>query len=327
MNTSPIISVVMPTYNRADLLRDTLQSFAAQTMDVDDYEVVVIDDGSTDDTAGVCKNFSSKMRVKYFRMGHVGTASVKNLGIFACSGVLILFFDDDDTASEDLLWEHVRAHQSHPQEHIAILGYTAWAPSLPVSEVMHYLTDIGQYLFSYRNLHDGQLLDFHHFWTGRISCKRKFLARNHVFDQSLDVYEDVELGYRLSLHGLQILFHRNAVSHMNRPLTYDMFCRRCEGQGTSLWRLSRLHADPVIQEYCGVEGVEGRWQDVRDMLDGNVRRVHELQQDLLTITDDVSRELVLDELHNLYRETFDAFRVKGIWEATRQHVPDATTVG
>lgn len=313
--TAPIISVVIPTFNREGLLREALESFARQRMPKATFEVIVVDNGSTDGTEAVCSALSSQLQLRYVRLGPVGTAAAKNMGIFMSTGVLTLFFDDDDIAEPDLLWEHVLAHQKHPQEYVAVLGYTTWAPSLHVSELMHYLTDVGQHLFAYQSLHDGEFLEFDHFWTGRISCKRAFLTSNGVFNQDLVVYEDVELGYRLSRVGLKILFQRSAVSYMNRAITYDMFCRRCEGQGRALWTLSQVHADPLIQRYCDVAEIERRWHKAGVDLDDKVRRVHELQGSLVTLeaVEDIVR--AQDELHNLYRATFGAFKIKGAYEA------------
>ena len=95
----------------------------------------------------------------------------------------MLFFDDDDLADPGLLQAHVEAHRAHPEENFAVLGYTTWAPELEVTPLMEYVTEIGQHLFSYKNLEDGQMLDYTYFWGGRSVVQALFLAQHGSFDQ------------------------------------------------------------------------------------------------------------------------------------------------
>lgn len=315
INALPVISVVIPTFNRASLLYACLESLQHQSLPLDQYEVVVVDDGSADETREVCSSFPTQFQIRYLPIRHAGTSAGKNLGIFSSRGPVTLLFDDDDIAERTLLQTHVQSHQRHPEEEVAILGYTTWAPHLAVTEVMHYVMDVGQFLFSYGKLKDGQVLDFTHFWTGRISCKRTFLAKRGVFNQLIQpAYEDIELGYRLSLHGLKIHFNRAAVSYMNRPLTYDAFCRRCEVQGASQRLVRQFHSDPILDQHVRVLGAEEAWEGLRHTLSQKVRRVRELEV-VLPGADDSGRDMIRAELHQLYRETFVAYRIKGYAEA------------
>jgi O-antigen biosynthesis protein len=248
---SPAISVIIPTFNRAAMLADTLESFAAQSIPKNRYEVVVVDDGSKDATPEVCRDFASPIQLKYLHIENSGISAAKNTGILASRGRILLFCDDDDIADSHLLEEHLKAHKQYPQESVAILGYTTWAPTLSVTPLMHYVTDIRRFLFAYGDLKDGQMLDFTYFWGGRSSCKRSFLAKHGVFNRQFrTIIEDMELGYRLSKFGFRMVFHRPAVSYMARPLSLEEFCDRCERQGEALFRFSRLHDDPVVQQYC-----------------------------------------------------------------------------
>src|SRR6185503_949844 len=103
----PLISVVIPTFNRAELLKASLESLANQSLAKHLYEIIVVDDGSDDDTAAVCQAFSLRLRVKYFWIENSGISAAKNLGVFASSGSILLFFDDDDIADNDLLRQHL----------------------------------------------------------------------------------------------------------------------------------------------------------------------------------------------------------------------------
>jgi GT2 family glycosyltransferase/glycosyltransferase involved in cell wall biosynthesis len=248
---SPLISVIIPTFNRAGMLAVTLESFAAQSMPKNRYEVIVVDDGSKDRTPKVCRDFASRMQLRYLHIDNSGISAAKNAGILASRGRILLFADDDDIADPHLLEEHVEAHRQHPEENVAVLGYTTWAPTLSITPLMHYITEIGCFLFAYADFKDGQILDFTHFWGGRSSCKRSLLAKHGIFNhQFRTIIEDMELGYRLSKFGFRVVFHRAAVSYMTRAPTFEEFCNRCERQGESLFLFSRLHDDPVVQKYC-----------------------------------------------------------------------------
>ena len=245
------ITVVIPTFNRAAMLAATLESFVAQTLPKDQYEVVVVDDGSGDGTSQICNGFARRMELKYLHIENSGISAAKNTGILASRGHILLFVDDDDIADARLLEQHLKAHKEHPQEHVGVLGYTTWAATLSITPLMRYITETGRFLFAYGDLEDGQMLDFTYFWGGRSSCKRSFLAKHGVFNRQFRFgSEDVELGYRLSKFGFRVVFHRAAVSYMTRPPTLEEFCARCERQGESLFLFSRLHDDPVVQECC-----------------------------------------------------------------------------
>jgi hypothetical protein len=128
------------------------------------------------------------------------------------------------------------------------------------------------------SLTDGQVLDYTYFWGGRSSCKRSLLVNHGVFNQQFRFgSEDIELGYRLVKCGFKVIFHRSAIQYMNRRITYDEFCRRCEKQGISQHMFSRLHAADEIQQYCQVKDAESQWRDIQESLGSKVGRVHEIE--------------------------------------------------
>ena len=315
----PQLSVIIPTFNRAELLRASLESLVRQTLSQDDYEVIVVNDGSTDKTPAVCAEMAARLPLKYFRIENSGISAAKNLGIFAASAPILFFFDDDDVATPNLLRAHLYAHSEHTDANVAILGYTTWHPSVAITEVMHYATDVGHLLFSYPNLRDGQELDFTYFWGGRSSCKRQFLVDHGVFHQDFRFgSEDVELGYRLSRFGLKVVYKPQAVQYMNRALTYEQFCRRCEKQGASQLHFFRLHPHPEIDRYCGVTTAKKCWPATASPMGTGFYRVRELEALLASTPESVRPASLVSELHRLYKWTFDAFKMKGIMQAERR---------
>lgn len=92
--TEPFVSVIIPTYNRAESLRRTLDSLALQTYPMDRFEVIVVDDGSTDDTRTIGEErFPFKLR--YFRQSNQGAVVARNLGVQHSSAEVLVFLDDD----------------------------------------------------------------------------------------------------------------------------------------------------------------------------------------------------------------------------------------
>jgi glycosyltransferase involved in cell wall biosynthesis len=90
--TAPCISVVIPVYNRASMVLEAVESVLAQTFK--DFELIVVDDGSTDDTASLLVRFGSSLRL--FRQEHLGVSAARNRGIAEARGQLIAFLDSDD---------------------------------------------------------------------------------------------------------------------------------------------------------------------------------------------------------------------------------------
>jgi glycosyltransferase involved in cell wall biosynthesis len=300
-NHRTLISVAIPTRDRAELLEQCLDSLVGQTLPRDEFEVVVIDDGSVDDTNAVCERFSMDLRLRYQRLAPSGIAAAKNAGLFASNGWIVLFFDDDDTAHPDMLRGHVDAHRRWSEPRLAILGHTAWHPSLDVTPLMEYVTEIGQQLFSYPSLEPGKELDYTHFWGGRASAKRAFLLEHGCFNQDFTFgYEDIELGYRLSKHGFAVVYVPEVVGYAMRPVTYEAFCSRCRRQGQSLFRLSMLHDTEEIRAYCSIARLL--------RTDGAENQITLLDTSALV----PPTANTLSELHALYDRAFRACLADGV---------------
>jgi GT2 family glycosyltransferase len=311
----PLISVAVPTQDRANLLVQCLESLADQTLPRDQFEVIVVDDGSTDHTREVCDRFSDVLSLRYQRLTRSGIAAAKNAGLFASSGRLVLFFDDDDVADADLLRAHVDAHDQWKEPRIAVLGYTTWHPSLEVSPVMHYATEVGQNLFSYPSLTVGEELDFTRFWGGRASAKRAFLLEHGAFNQEFTFgYEDIELGFRLSRCGFAVVYCPEAVSYMLRELSFEDLCLRCEKQGRSLRRLAALHPNPTILDYCDLDRLRDIWSGGESTVLTACEKVRAKLATIQGCTDEGERARHLTDLHGLLECAFAACTARGAFE-------------
>src|SRR6185436_19427567 len=83
------LTVVIPSHNRAALLRESLESLAEQTLDRERFEVVVVDDGSTDETPGVCAELAERLPLRHLPIQNSGIAEAKNVGVRAARGRIV----------------------------------------------------------------------------------------------------------------------------------------------------------------------------------------------------------------------------------------------
>jgi hypothetical protein len=134
------------------------------------------------------------------------------------------------------------------------------------------------------------------------------------------VLEDVELGYRLGKHGLQIVFNRQAIQYMNRPLTFEQFCQRSSKYGPAQIAFSNLHPEPSVATYfketgCDPEGAIAKWRTEKPLFEAKIRRVQEIEQQLAGSVSGAEREALRQELWPLYGSVFYVCKIKGLVEA------------
>ena len=115
------ISVIVPTHNHARYLELTLKSLAVQTMDPQQWEVIVINNGSSDNTSGVCERFAARSEnVSIVQLDRANRSVARNAGIERASGAWTIFLDDDCLAPANLLEAHRVACAANPDA--ALIG-------------------------------------------------------------------------------------------------------------------------------------------------------------------------------------------------------------
>ena len=312
------LSVIICTFNRADFLKKVLESIASQTLPKEQFEIILIDDGSSDGTKDVVQGFRERLPVTYFYQNNAGLASAKNHGIYAAQGKILLFLDDDDIAAPTLLEEHLKTHRKYHEDRYAVLHHTTWATNLSVSPLMHFITEVGCFLFSYPKIKHGEILDYTNFWGGRSSCKRDFLIERGVFNPVFRFgCEDIELGYRLSLYGLRVVYNAKAISMMIRPVGFEDFCQRLIRQGRSQYVFSTLHDNDGVQAWAEVIGAEETWENIKNVYDMKLKSARDLdaianaKQKFGFSLDETTKRL----LYQAYWWVFKSCKIKGIIEA------------
>ena len=97
-----MISFIIPSYNSAVTIKRAIDSILRQTTSLK-YEIIVVDDGSTDNTEEIMKDYEKNEKVKYYKKENSGVADTRNYGVLKSSGDYIIFVDSDDYVSENLL--------------------------------------------------------------------------------------------------------------------------------------------------------------------------------------------------------------------------------
>ncbi len=226
---TPQLSIIIPTYNRKEVLLKALEGYKHQTARAEILEVLVVDDGSTDGTGPAVTAFSqtSPITIRYLARQNKGPAAARNCGIREAKGALLLFADDDIIPAPTLVAEHIAWNRRHPADNFAILGHVKWSPEVHPTPFMEWLGFDGA-LFRYRFLSPGEEVSF--FYTCNLSVKREFLIKNGMFDENFQTaaFEDIELCYRLIKKGLRILYNPQAIGYHYKRLSYADVCRRAE---------------------------------------------------------------------------------------------------
>jgi len=237
----PRCSVIIPTYNRAPVLRRCLDALAAQTTPRGTMHIIVADDGSTDGTGDVARAWAatSGIPLTYFLQENAGANAARNAAIRVAQAPLLLIINDDTIAVPGLLAAHLALHEAHPAPGVAVLGRMTIDPWLPWSLFAALHHDA-----SFRAFEGRAELGWDAFFTCNLSVKRDFLRRFGVFDEVLRWHEDIELGERLAPHGLRLLYCPEALGYHQHLLTEADYLKIAVREGRALvqWRLARKDA-------------------------------------------------------------------------------------
>lgn len=249
--SEPRISVVVPTFERMDVLPEVLDALESQR-GAPPFEVVVIDDGSKDDTPDYLaeRRFAVPARVLY--QENRGPAAARNAGVRAAAGRLVAFLGDDTVPTPGWLAHHVEAHEERGGgEELAVIGYTRWHPRVRTDPFLHYINEYGLQ-FGYRLIEDPEDVPFNFFYTSNLSLHRSRLL-DEPFDERFPyaAWEDIELSYRLSRTGQRLVYEPRAVTLHDHPTDLDRFMARQEKAGYSAVVFHRLH--PELGPFLGLD--------------------------------------------------------------------------
>ncbi|MBN2209400.1 MAG: glycosyltransferase [Candidatus Coatesbacteria bacterium] len=222
------VSVIIPTRNRSQVLLRCLNALIEQRGDVGAFEIIVVDDGSTDDTREMLTGLQIRgpVCIRLIELGsQTGPAAARNRGILEARHGIVVFIGDDIIVQPGFLKRHSEMHRRYRGLKTAVLGYTTWHPELEVTPFMAWLEGSGVQ-FDYSRV-ERLGPTWQHFYTSNISLKRGFMLDKGLFDEDFKhaAIEDTELGFRLFKRGLKIVYCKQASAyHFHPGVTSRDYC-------------------------------------------------------------------------------------------------------
>ena len=261
---SVALSVVVPTYHRAEPLRQVLAACASQHLPAGTLEVIVSIDGAEADPATQRALLDARPALTLrWRCGpHGGPSAARNRGAALARGEIVLFLDDDIVPAPGCFAEHLKLHAGAADT--VGLGHVRLAEG-PRTPWEHYLTRRYDEHFA-KLARPGYALTFWDCLSGSLSLPAALWARSGGFDEAFTRHEDVEFGYRLCHLGARFHYARQAVGVHSFTRSVAGGLRDAVGEGHSAAHLSRRHPDlrPTLlrarwQRYHGPGRALMRW--------------------------------------------------------------------
>lgn len=250
------LSIIIPTRNRSQKLARTLDACRRHGGGCD-LELVVVDDGSTDDTPELLRERSAvETNLSWHSLPPGGPGRARNYGAAMARKEVLLFMGDDIVpANDDFFRVHARLHAEHPELDFAVVGRISWPepPDFQVSFTMaRSLEDGSQFAFS--RLTPGGFAGWQFFYTSNVSVKKSLVEdwMADGFDAGFPgaALEDMELAYRLwqSPTGLRLYYDPASLGLHDHVYSLEAFLERQFFVGQSLRRMLELHPE-LMDEY------------------------------------------------------------------------------
>ena len=276
------VSVIIPTYNRSETLGRCLDGLVDQQMYAEEFEVIVVDDGSTDDTESVVRGYANDLNVYYHRQDNSGPAAARNLGVKEASSELVLIINDDTLLAEDALVRHRELHEGFGMTpKVAVLGRREFSKRCR-DRVMNYLY---QSIPLYTPLHreNRGYKGSSYFITFNLSAPRQAFFRHGFFDENFrtPLVEDTELGYRWSMNGARVYFDPGIRAWHDHAMTVEGWKDQLVRRYVNKEVLYNRHPEMRPQDYY-MDADEG---DMKAFIDETIERMEQLEHGLAALED------------------------------------------
>ena len=241
---TPTLSVVVPTHQRCELLNGLLRGLQGQTLPAEQYEVIVIVDGSTDGTCRLLSEFDAGYTLRWRWQPNAGRAAACNAGIALARGELVVLLDDDMQPTPSHLEAHLSAHAGAARR--AVMGAVPIVTPPGADAVVRYVArKFSRRLEALARRRSGFILP--DFYSGNVSIRRDVLNETGGFDEAFTMYgnEDLELWYRLRSAGVDLAFSETALAYQRYVKDFRALARDNIEKGKTAVLLASKHPAAV----------------------------------------------------------------------------------
>jgi GT2 family glycosyltransferase len=253
------VSVVVPTYNRREIVLRSLETLFHQGFPSSRFEIIVVVDGSTDGTAQDLRELKPDCWFRVIEQENRGLAGARNAGLRAADADLVLFLDDDMQCNPDLVAAHVRAHQRLGQSVVfGALFLSADSKSNLASEC--FKQEIGA--FHLRHTKDPNIKwEVSECVFSNASMPKQLLVEAGGFDEDFRMREDLELGIRLLASGVRLEYANDAIAYQYYDKTSSDLLADARRFAVADVMFARKHPEQMIEGHLRVsEEEEPSWK-------------------------------------------------------------------
>lgn len=271
---SPAVSVVIPTHQRRETLRRTLESLREQSVEPSGYEVVVATDACSDGSAEMIDDFAAPYELRRVEPAGRGRASACNAAIAAACGEVLVILDDDMRVVPEFIERHRSHHPAGSRRCVLGAVPVELEPGSP--RAAHYVKEKFD-LHLQRLAEDPEHLGrTRSFYTGNASLRAEVMREAGGFDESFGIYgnEDVELALRLRAVGVELGYDPRALAHQTYDKDFGGLQRDTLAKGRTTVHLARRHPQVFGELRLAAPDDSSRpWLAARSLLLAATRRL------------------------------------------------------
>jgi GT2 family glycosyltransferase len=239
------ISVVVPTFNRRELVQRTLRTIFSQSAPADAMEVIAVVDGSTDRTAEALRSLTAPCAFRVIEQENRGLAGARNTGWRAARADLVLFLDDDMLCDRQLVSAHLQAHSKG--ERLVAFGALFLSDDSPYTLAAEcFNREIGAMHLAHHRSQAAEWRETDCVFSNS-SLSRKILEEFGAFDEHFRMREDLELGLRLFRGGVGAKYIADAKAFQYYAKSSADLLREAEAFGRADAQFAQKHPEALIE--------------------------------------------------------------------------------
>jgi len=260
------LSVVVPTYSRADAVARLLEALSRQTLAPERFELIIAIDGSRDGTLELVTGYSAPYRLSSIWQENSGPATARNQAALRSSAPILLFLDDDMEPVAECLEAHLQAHE--PARRRCVLGAAPIDLRAGDAPVARYFQGKFDAHFTRLSAPDHRFIA-RDFYSGNFSLERALLLEVGLFDTSFTQYgnEDVDLALKLRAAGAEIAYEPRALARQRFDKDVVRAFADAKAKGQTALQVAHKHPEALSELRLGTYlQRSSRWRLARRIL-------------------------------------------------------------